>query len=182
MRFMTGLVNRKYTVMPNPHPTDAVGNPLRTVPGLRIRSDRNGIIDTDEAQARNGWTDEQRLAVERHLIAHRDFGMRKNVDSGIQQGDDLLNKVVPRLWFAPGQGIPDEHREFIERQAWYVAWSSADLPVLEAVGEGPPEAAVSERVCLGRISNGASVSACRNPALEGEDYCSLHLEREVASV
>lgn len=178
MRFMTGLGNRKYTVMPNPHPTDANGSPLRNVPGYRVRSDRAGIIDTDEIAARNGWGEDVRLQVERHLLSHRDFGMHKNVDSGNQRGDDLLNKTVPVLWFAPGQGIPEEHAEFVAKQRWYLAYAEADLPVLEAIGQGQASPALSERPCLGRITNGLTVTACRNPAVEDEDYCELHLSRE----
>ena len=173
MRFLVGRHNAKYTLMPTPHPTDVNGAPLRNVPGYRVRSDRNNIIDTEAAQRAQGWSDAEREEMERHLLGHRDFGMRRNVDSGMQSGDDLINKVVPLLWFAPGQGIPDEHRDYIESRQWYKAWASVDLGVLDAVGQ-VSEPRESERPCLGRLSNGTTVTACRNPAVEGEDYCELH--------
>jgi len=181
MRFLVGRANSKYTVMPTPHPVDQNGNLLRNVSGYRVRSDRQGIIDTDIHQNAQGWTDDIREMVERHLLGHRDFGMRRSVDSGIQRGDELVNKVVPLLWFAPGQGIPDEHREYIESRQWYKAWSEADLSVLEAVGSQPEATkATNERPCLGRLTSGNTVTACRNPAVDGEDYCEVHAMAEAA--
>jgi hypothetical protein len=51
-------------------------------------------FDSEISQKANGWTDDERLAVERHLLTHRDYGRG--------------------IYLFPGETIPAEHEGIVE--------------------------------------------------------------------
>lgn len=82
---------------------ESTGHPER-VEGTGIRADFKGafnpsgeplavpgFFDSSEAQRANGWTEDERLMVERYLLTHSDFGTG--------------------LYLAAGETIPPEHAD-----------------------------------------------------------------------
>jgi len=176
MRFTTAGYNQSYTLNPTLGELRRMANgrdPDRGVsatPGITISSGMSRTLDTEAAQIGYGWSDEDRTMMERHLMSHPDFGRKRTVDRGEQRGDLLLNSQVWLLWFAPDQEIPDEHEEFCSHQQWFKAWGTAT----EAAGTP-----VSDRQCIYAETVGNAVLGCKNPALEGQDYCEEHVLAEV---
>lgn len=167
MRFTTLGVRQQYVLMPSRMPTNEED---RNRAGIRVSSDNSRIIDTDQER---GWTKEEKLAMERHLMSCGDFGSKKLVDRGEQRGDDLLNSQVWVLWFAPQQDIPAEHREFCEGLPWYKAWNMASAK---------PEEPATGNPCLHTVTDGTSVLKCSSPAIGGSDYCAEHIEANSLAV
>jgi len=83
----------EYTIQPK---TVALIDPVTKQPTSlgqkRIVAKFTGLppqFDSEIAQKSNGWTDDERLAVERHLLKHRDWGRG--------------------IYLFPGEVIPQEH-------------------------------------------------------------------------
>lgn len=88
MKFRSKWGNAIYIV----RPTVRIVNHLGIVemrPGLRAKFDLdNHLFDSEQAQRENGWSDEERIAVEKHLLKSKDYG----------------NGIV----LSPGQEVPEE--------------------------------------------------------------------------
>ena len=168
MRFTTARFRQTYTLNPSARELARIGGGRqdRSYRGLQISSGSDRILDTNHTAIAEGWTDEERFQMERHLMSHPEFGMSRMADSGEQRGDDLINVRVWELWFAPDQDIPDEHLEFCKEQRWYQAWNiDEDLPAAPTI---------SDRTCIESPLVDGVVFRCTQPAQEGSDYCGLH--------
>ena len=55
------------------------------------------LFDSAMSQEQNGWTDEERERVERHLLAHPDFGRGLYLASGEELTEEM-KKVVKNQW------------------------------------------------------------------------------------
>lgn len=71
MRFISVPRRAKYVVKPTTRTMNALGMP-EVHKGLQARF-INHTFDSKLAQGQNAWTDEEREAVERYLLAHRDY-------------------------------------------------------------------------------------------------------------
>lgn len=178
MQFICSGYRQQYNL--NPTIGELQGNNSgvvnRQAHGLRISSNATRILDTDAQARQDGWTPEQKIKMERHLLSHADFGRNRNVDSGRQEGDDLLNVQVWELMLAPGQVIiPEEHVEFCKAQQWYERWASAgELDTI--LGPSVQDVPEDTRICVFSRPWQGSAMRCQEPALEGEDYCANHLK------
>lgn len=86
MRFQSRWDNAVYVVRPT-YVVNLAPGQQEIKYGLKARfMGRDRIFDSEQAQAADGWTDEQRKQVEDYLLKHRDFG------SG--------------LYLAPGEAAP----------------------------------------------------------------------------
>jgi hypothetical protein len=72
MRFISVPRRAKYVVRPTTRTMNALGMP-EIHKGLQARF-LNHIFDSEKAQTQLGWTDEERKAVERYMMSHRDYG------------------------------------------------------------------------------------------------------------
>jgi hypothetical protein len=173
MRFTTARYRQKYTVTPTVRELAVMGGgiPRRDYVGLTLDSGNTRILDTEQQAMQDGWTEEDRLMMERHILSHPEFGMSRMADSNTQQGDDLINHRVWELWFAPDQEIPPEHLEFCKTQRWYTAWD-----VENDLQNTVPE--ISENTCIEAPLVDGVIYRCTKPAVEGSDYCEVH-NREV---
>lgn len=71
MRFISVPRRAKYVVRPTTRTTNVLGMP-ETHRGLAARF-LNHSFDSEAAQRQLGWTDEERVTVERHLLGHPDL-------------------------------------------------------------------------------------------------------------
>ena len=88
MIFQSKWRNAAYIVRPTVRvPIPGYGIDLK--PGLRAEfTGDQRLFDSEKAQAKYDWTDEERERVEKHLLKHKDFGIG--------------------LYLAPGQELPEE--------------------------------------------------------------------------
>lgn len=90
MIFQSRWNNAVYTVDPRatqPHPI--TGSPVLVAKGMKATfTGTQRLFDSVTAQKTFGWTDEERIKVEKHLLESDDFGVN--------------------LFLAPGQDIPEE--------------------------------------------------------------------------
>ena len=181
MKFMTAGYNQTYNLNPTIGDLrqDNGGVVRRDAYGLAASSENSRIIDTDYQAEKYGWTAEDKHLMERHLLSHPDFGRRRLVDSGLERDGALLSAPVWELYLAPGEVIPDEHLDFARQQLWFAFEGdamTAIIPSQEQLAE-----ALDGRKCMkSRMDNGVALR-CPNNAMEGEDYCSLHI-KETAEV
>lgn len=70
MRFVSAATRAKYVVVPAY--TTMNGPTPVPVPGLKARFFGH-IFDSEKSQRELGWTDEERIKVEQHLLNHSDF-------------------------------------------------------------------------------------------------------------
>jgi len=171
MQFTTSGYRQQYNLNPSLGQLRADGNGVarRDAFGLHASSNNTRIIDTDIEASMYGWTPDEKFKMERHLLSHRDFGTSRLVDSGKQEGDELLNVQVFELFLAPGQEIPDEHLDFAKEQSWYKRWGYGD--------KAPNPKTVEEaegRLCVFSRMYGGAALKCPNVALEDSDYCDSH--------
>lgn len=88
MKFRSKWSKAIYIVRPSRRQTDQLGI-VNIAPGLRAVFDEdNHSFDSVAAQEAAGWSDEERVAVEEHLLKHKDYG----------------NGLI----LMPGQDIPEE--------------------------------------------------------------------------
>jgi hypothetical protein len=167
MRFVTDGYRQAYAINPSLRELVAAGGGVRRndIVGFWVTSGNSRIIDTDHLQQADGWTDEDKEMIEKHLMSHWHFGTKVLRDRGEQRGDDLLNVQVWKLWFAPDQDIPEKYQEFCEKQAWYQNWDMGSIETAPVL---------AENTCIFTDVVGHSVMRCQEPALEDQDYCSDH--------
>jgi hypothetical protein len=181
MRFITAGYRTQYNLNPTIGELmkDNGGIVRRDAHGLSISSDNTRILDTDAQAVRDGWSIEQKIKMERHLLSHPDFGHARLVDSGLERDGMLLNSTVWDLFLAPGEMIPEDtytwngevtsHLELAKAQRWWKYEGdniTALVPTTEQIS--------SDRICVfSRPWQGAAMR-CSEPALEGEDYCEYH--------
>jgi hypothetical protein len=133
------------------------------------RVGNQNIFDSEEAQRGLGWSDEDRLRVERALMAHPKFNNLRVVDIGgpepnVQGGNGLL----PEIGFAPGQELPDEHLEFVKDLRWFqIDLAQASTP--ESTGR-----------CEAAVETVDGSRQCGKAAVAGSDYCEEHSLAEVS--
>lgn len=184
MRFITAGYRTQYNLNPTigALQADNGGVVRRDAHGLHISSGNGRILDTDAQALADGWTLEQKIRMERHLLSHADFGHPRLVDSGMERDGALLNSTVWDLYLAPGETIPDDvytfegertsHLEFAKAQRWWQYEGeglTALVPTLDQVND-------FDRKCVfSRPWQGAAMR-CQEPAVEGEDYCEHHLK------
>lgn len=77
MLFHHVLPQERYVVEPATYRHWGPGQKEK-VPGISVQFS-NHVLDTDQAQFEEGWTDEQREKVEQHLMRHLDFGSKMTV-------------------------------------------------------------------------------------------------------
>lgn len=149
MRFQHAALNASYVVRPRVVVSDPITNqPVERQKPLRAKfKGAQRIFDSMTAQAALGWTDEERIAVERHLLTHPDFARTRNRGRG-------------GLYLAPGEEVPAVHADLI-----------ATDEVLEA-----PKVTAGE-VCIFVTTAPDELIQCDQPALEGESYCQNHLDQ-----
>ena len=88
MHFRCKWSNAIYIVRPSQRQLDQLG--IVTIrPGLRARFDENHAFDSKQAQEEANWTDEEREAVERHLLKHKDYGNGLILMPGQEIPEDL---------------------------------------------------------------------------------------------
>lgn len=88
MKFRTKWSKAIYIVRPSRRAINQLGI-VSIEPGLRaVFDEENHEFDSKLEQEERGWSDEERLAVEKHLLKHKDYG----------------NGLI----LMPGQDIPDE--------------------------------------------------------------------------
>jgi hypothetical protein len=183
MRFRSATANRTYTVLAFDNARDVYGRVINKIPGIRAEfRGREHIFDSEVAQKANGWTDEQRLAVERHLLDHKDFGRMRVFDlGGTSPETQLGNMAQPELYFAPGQTLPDEHLEFCQSLRWFQIEQEEEAARAAAAPAEEPEPEPT-RPCMYRaVNDDDEVLMCEDPASPGHDYCETHLELVAAS-
>jgi len=75
MKFQTKRDNTVYVVVPKTSTYNIQGMKILTGQGLRAEfGGRHNIWDSEIAQKRKGWSDEDRIRVEKYLLNHRSFG------------------------------------------------------------------------------------------------------------
>lgn len=74
MKFRTKWSKAIYIVRPSRRAVNQLGI-ISIQPGLRaVFDEETHEFDSKRAQEEADWTDEERLAVERHLLKHKDYG------------------------------------------------------------------------------------------------------------
>lgn len=148
MLFQSKWDNATYTMIPATQRVLADG---RTVPGqAAVRANFAGpqrIFDSVAQQQAQGWDDETRLALERHLLTHKDFGRPGVAAEG-------------GLWLAPGQTIPPEHSEAMPAETVLAA-----AEVMEAPAE--------QFRCAYVWPEDGGIVQCSRMAVSGSDYCAI---------
>lgn len=71
MKFRNRVRNKVYVVRPQNHIVQPDGSRVLDY-GIRVEF-QNHLWDSEEAQKRDGWSDETREQVEKYLILHRDW-------------------------------------------------------------------------------------------------------------
>ena len=88
MRFQSKYTNAVYIVRPTTRIFYPEMGTSQLKPGLAAKFEgRQRIFDSEKAAAYAGWSDDEREAVENHLLKHRDWGLG--------------------LYLAPGQTMPE---------------------------------------------------------------------------
>jgi hypothetical protein len=118
------------------------------------------VFDSEAAQREFGWTDEERLQVERHLLSHKSYGMPGWHGVG-------------GLYLAPGEVIPPEHEGVVR----------TDLPGPRpgVMGSDTPATPPEEARCIFIATGVDDVEQCESAAVEGQSYCAHHLELAAAA-
>lgn len=97
MRFQSKYTNANYIVRPTTRQFYPDIGITQLRPGLSAKFEgRQRIFDSVMAQGFAGWSDEEREAVENHLLQHRDWG------NG--------------LYLAPGETMPEGKREYAKQE------------------------------------------------------------------
>lgn len=160
----------KITVLARDVTKDMYGRKIGDIMGLKAEfKGKERIFDSEATAKEKRWTEDQRLEVERYLLSHEDFGRMKTQDGGGDLDRQIGNVLVPVLYLARGQAIPDEHAEFVTEQKW---WQILNASVPTADPETPTgdcqyvEADPEEPT---------QVKACPKKARKGQMYCQQHL-------
>lgn len=171
MKFQS--TNDSFVVLPHDTTKDMYGRRIADIRGLRAEFTGRmpKQFDSVVAQAQKGWSDEERLQVERYLLSHKQFGYLKTMDGGNDHDRQVGNIQLYVLYLGPGQDVPPEHREFVKDMPWYQS-----NPAIQGTPEDEP---ISTDLCAHRWlspDNDEEVLACNKKALKGKLYCRQHLE------
>jgi hypothetical protein len=97
MKFMSKYENAVYVFRPKTTVFNQKGERLMTDRGMR--AEFNGmynLFDSEYAQKRLRWTDEERIELEKYLVQHDDFGHGMYLAVG-QEIPDYLKEDLPEL-------------------------------------------------------------------------------------
>ena len=166
MKFRSVFTNYKFNVIPEEIEKDNLGRMIRRHKGLYLFFGLNHLADTEAAQREHNWTDEERLQVERAIMGHDQFKRPKVFDQGGDQGVQLGDATGFVLYFAPGQDIPEEHKEFVQTCRWYQIAQQ-----LEAQGRAERTPTIR---CAAILPTPNGDMPCPQWADEGSEYCGMH--------
>ena len=170
MQFRSAHFNARYVMMPEDLLRDQYGRVVQQIPG-RVAQFRGAarIWDSEQAQAQYGWTDEERIQMERWLLSHPEFNQMHVFDMGGTEDRPLGNGALPMIGLAPGQLLPKEHEEFCKSLKWYQAKQSLEVKETDIA------------YCAATIQTPDGVINCPRKAEVGAQYCLVH-EPELAVV
>jgi len=97
MKFMSKYENAVYVFRPKTTVFNQKGERMMTDRGMR--AEFNGmynLFDSEYAQKRLRWTDEERIELEKYLVQHDDFGNGMYLAVG-EEIPDYLKEVLPEL-------------------------------------------------------------------------------------
>lgn len=156
MRFQSAFTNATYVIraeVVRPNPVSGINEKIQK--GLRAKfMGPQRIFDTEAAQIRYGWSDEERLEVERGLLTHWDFGRSRHHGRG-------------GLYLAPGEKIPEIHAGLTK--------PGTGESVLHLTETDP------EEVCIFFYTGPDELTQCGEPVALGEQYCQPHLDQIAAA-
>lgn len=151
MRFQSAHSNASYVVRRDMgEPTPGLPPPPRGLKAKFLGEDR--LFDSERAQRELGWTDEERLLVERHLLTHRDFGRRRSRAQG-------------GLYLAPGQDVPPEHAD-LGVEAGIAHEAAAQVRLAEAGFR-----------CAFVWTTSEGIKQCPDEVAQGSQFCEGHTEQ-----
>lgn len=127
MLFQSRWRNAAYIVRPTRRSSDM--GIITIHPGLRAQfTGENRIFDSEESAKKYGWSEEERIQVEKHLVKHNDFG------NGI--------------YFAAGEEVPDYLTEFVKPDKKRIKNPCTYVKVKDGVvNQCPEEAMVGSNRC-----------------------------------
>lgn len=147
MRFQSAFLNTTYIIRPSlvkPDPITGQNQVVQTPLKAKFLGPQR-IFDSENAQRKFGWSDEERKAVEVYLLSHRDFGKASKHARG-------------GLYLAPGETLPQEYNYLVEKSTPLTAPRLDGQKRCAFISTGPDD-----------------VVQCEDPALEGEELCERHL-------
>lgn len=144
MRFASAARRTKYVVVPK----RTFSDDREPEPGLMARF-RNNVFDSEKTQRDLGWTDEQRIRVEKHLLGHPDFD---------KPGGFFLDTAT-----TGGKSKADILRE-------------AGHPWAEAYADGSGERCM---FFYADPDKPGEVAQCASGVMPGSDYCESHQPESV---
>jgi hypothetical protein len=167
MRFRSARGGIRLNVVPPDIVKDQYGRKVRDVPGLVAVFGRDGIFDSLNSETAARWTNEQRLEVERAVMSHPQFRIARVMDMPSLNGEMQGNMVMMEYDLAPGQTIPEEHKEFVTTLRW---WQQGEqLKAMKAGG-----APLTGTPCAATIETVNGQEGCTQMAVEGSEFCAIH--------
>lgn len=159
MKFRSYAHNYRFIIKPEDLVRDQYGRVIQSLEGFVVQF-RGGMLDTNEAQLRNNWTDEQRLGMERAIMSNHAFRDLRVFDGGGTEDRPIGNVGMMEIDLAPGQLLPKEHEEFC-----------STLPKFAHAQAAP---AANAKKCIAKIETPDGTISCPRDAEEGTVWCPVH--------